>query len=97
MSSTTEGKIHAKLNLTYVFLLISSGSIDICELALKTRAQGSMKLVMLSSDNFWGPFPWQHIMWTFKKYFFELYYTHMSLENTLGIFCVCSTFFLAGS
>lgn len=28
----------------------------------------------------------------FKKYFFELYYTHMSFENTLGIFGVCSNF-----
>lgn len=67
MSSTAEGKIHAKLNLTYVFLLICSSSIDICELSLKARVQGSMKLVMLSSDNFWGPLLWQHIMWTLRN------------------------------
>lgn len=47
--------------------------------------QGSMKLVMLSSDNFLGPAPVATYHVDFKKYFFELYYTHMSLENTLGI------------
>lgn len=29
----------------------------------------------------------------FKTYFFELYYAHMSIENTLGILSGCSKFF----
>lgn len=45
-----------------------------------------MKLVMLSSDNFLGAAPVETHHVGFKKYFFELYYTHMSLENTLGVF-----------
>ena len=72
------------------FLLIRSSSIDICELSLKARMRGSKKLVMLSSDNFFFFFLWgggaapvaHHV--DFKEYFFELYYPHMSLENTLG-------------
>lgn len=77
-------------------------SVDICELSLKARIQGSMKPVMLSSDNFYffflerGLLLWQHIMWTSKKYFFELYYTHMSLENTLGFFRRLLEVFLVG-
>lgn len=60
--------------------------------------QGSMKLVMLSSDSFRGvglggvtPVATHHV--DLKTYFFELYYTHMSLENTLGSLGVCSKFF----
>lgn len=61
------------------FLLVCSSSIDICELALKDRMQGSMKPVMLSSDNFGGggaPVATYHV--DLKKYVFELYYAHMS-------------------
>ncbi len=76
------------------FLLICSSSIDICELSLEARMQGSMRLVMLSSDNFLGAAPVETHHMGFRIYFFELYYTHMSLENTLGVFGVGSKFFL---
>lgn len=55
-----------------------------------------MKLVMLSGNKyifFFGgeggaPMARYHV----DLYFFELYYTHMYLENTLGKFAVCSNF-----
>lgn len=68
-----------------------SSSIDICELSLKAGEQGSMKAVMLSSDSFTEggtPVATHHV--DFKTYFFELYYAHMSSENTLGVLSGCS-------
>lgn len=56
-SSISRKKVHAKINLAYVFPLTCSSPIGICELSLKARTWGSMKLVMLSSDNFLGAAP----------------------------------------
>lgn len=77
-------------------LLIWRSSSDICEVSLKARMRGSITLVMLSSNDILGAAPVATCHVDFKKYFFELYYTHMSLENTFGILGVCSKFFLAG-
>lgn len=52
--TSSQGKSHGNINLAYVFPLIWSSLVDICELSLKARMRGSMKLVMLSSDNFFG-------------------------------------------
>lgn len=88
MSPPSGGKYHAKLNLTCVF---SSDPKQfnryLWALPQSQNAEKQEACDVIKQQLFFfgggGAAPVAHHV-DFKEYFFELYYPHMSLENTLG-------------